>query len=277
MKKCKHTRRGRQSPVVLLLSVLLLALCANLLVVVLAIRSLPEKEARPPEPETAAIYAQVISTEPPAESWAETAASGETAEPETTREYLPFLQEKRGENPDTVGWITIAGTKIDYPVMYTPEDPEKYLHLSFGQKYSFAGLPFLDAACSLEPESDNLIIYAHNMLDGSMFRTLLKYEQKTFWQQHPTIKLSILDEEREYAVLAAFRDRVYYQTETCFKFYKFIDAASEDSYREAIDYYKTHACYDTGVTAEPGDRLITLVTCAYHTDNGRFVVVAREQ
>ena len=115
------------------------------------------------------------------------------------------------------------------------------------------------------------------MLDGSMFRSLMKYEQKSYWQQHPRVKLDLWDEEREYEVLAAFRDRVYYKTENCFKFYKFIDAESEDSYREAIDYYKTHACYDTGVTAQPGDRLITLVTCAYHTDNGRFVVVAREK
>ena len=78
-------------------------------------------------------------------------------------------------------------------------------------------------------------------------------------------------------LLAAFRDRVYYKTENCFKFYKFIDAESEDSYREAIDYYKTHACYDTGVTAQCGDLFLTLVTCAYQTENGRFVVVARKK
>ena len=268
-KAYKHARRSGPSPVVILLAVLLTVLCVNLAVVIFLVRSTPEE---------AVTTAPPGATEPreTKETTEETCAP-ETAEAPKEREYLPFLQEKREENEDTVGWLTIQGTKIDYPVMYTPQDPEKYLHLGFDQKYSFAGLPFIDANCSLDPESDNLIIYAHNMLDGSMFRSLMKYEEKSYWQQHPKVKLDLWDEEREYEVLAAFRDRVYYKTENCFKFYKFIDAESEDSYREAIDYYKTHGCYDTGVTAKPGDRLLTLVTCAYHTDNGRFVVVAREK
>lgn len=281
-KTYKHARRSGPSPVVILLAVLLTVLCVNLAVVVALVRSTPEEPGEPMmEAVTRAPAAPVATepreTEPVTAMAAEEAQAPESTEPSKEREYLPALQEKREENEDTVGWITIEGTKIDYPVMYTPQDPEKYLHLGFDQKYSFAGLPFIDANCSLDPESDNLIIYAHNMLDGSMFRSLMKYEQKSYWQQHPTVKLDLWDEEREYEVLAAFRDRVYYKTENCFKFYKFIDAESEDSYREAIDYYKTHACYDTGVTAQPGDRLITLVTCAYHTDNGRFVVVAREK
>ena len=280
-KTYKHARRSGPSPVVILLAVLLTVLCVNLAVVVALVRSTPEKPGE--------TLMEAVTTAPPratepreTEPVITTETAEETQAPESTetskeREYLPALQEKREENEDTVGWLTIQGTKIDYPVMYTPQDPEKYLHLGFDQKYSFAGLPFIDANCSLDPESDNLIIYAHNMLDGSMFRSLMTYEEKSYWQQHPTVKLDLWDEEREYEVLAAFRDRVYYKTENCFKFYKFIDAESEDSYREAIDYYKTHACYDTGVTAQPGDRLITLVTCAYHTDNGRFVVVAREK
>ena len=279
----KHARRSGPSPVVILLAVLLTVLCVNLAVVVALVRSTPEEPGEPMMEAVTTAPAAPAATEPretepviTRETTEETQPS-ETAEAPKEREYLPFLQEKREENEDTVGWLTIQGTKIDYPVMYTPQDPEKYLHLGFDQKYSFAGLPFIDANCSLDPESDNLIIYAHNMLDGSMFRSLMKYEEKSYWQQHPTVKLDLWDEEREYEVLAAFRDRVYYKTENCFKFYKFIDAESEDSYREAIDYYKTHACYDTGVTAQPGDRLLTLVTCAYHTDNGRFVVVAREK
>ena len=281
-KTYKHARRSGPSPVVILLAVLLTVLCVNLAVVVALVRSTPEEPGEPMmEAVTTAPAASRATepreTEPVTTMAAEEIQPSETAEAPKEREYLPALQEQREENEDTVGWITIEGTKIDYPVMYTPQDPEKYLHLGFDQKYSFAGLPFIDANCSLDPESDNLIIYAHNMLDGSMFRSLMKYEQKSYWQQHPTVKLDLWDEEREYEVLAAFRDRVYYKTENCFKFYKFIDAESEDSYREAIDYYKTPACYDTGVTAQPGDRLLTLVTCAYHTDNGRFVVVAREK
>lgn len=263
---------------VVLLLVLLTAVCLNLAVVIYLVLSAPPEA----EPVPVTTDAATIPSEPVLETTLEASAeeteapaSSETAPKE--RNYLPELEEKRQENRDLVGWLTIEGTRIDYPVMYTPEDPEKYLHLGFDENYSFAGLPFIDANCSLDPESDNLIIYAHNMLDGSMFRSLMKYEEKTYWQAHPTISLDLIDEEREYEVMAAFRDRVYYKTETCFKFYQFINADSQERFQEAMDYYAAHSAYDTGVTAEYGDRLITLVTCAYHTDNGRFVVVARQK
>lgn len=266
---------------VILLLVLLAVVCINLAVVIYLIFSVPEKAG----PVSATTVATAIPSEripettreAPMEEPGETEALTESEPASEERTYLPELAEKRAENGDLVGWLTIEGTRIDYPVMYTPEDPEKYLHLGFDQNYSFAGLPFIDAHCSLNPESDNLIIYAHNMLDGSMFRSLMKYEEKTYWQAHPTIRLDLVDEEREYEVLAAFRDRVYYKTETCFKFYQFINADSQERFQEAMDYYAAHSAYDTGVTAEYGDRLITLVTCAYHTDNGRFVVVARQK
>lgn len=179
------------------------------------------------------------------------------------------------QNPELFGWLRIDGTVIDYPVMHTPDDPEKYLHANFQEEYSFGGIPFIDAACSAN--SDNLIIYGHNMLDGSMFRSLMKYKDKSYWEAHPTIQFDTLYEEAEYEVLAAFYDRVYYQDETCFKFYKFIDAKDEADFDNAIANYHEKQLYDTGVTASYGDKLITLVTCAYHVENGRFVVVARKK
>ena len=89
-------------------------------------------------------------------------------------------------------------------------------------------------------------------------------------------KVGFMYEEKTYEIIAAFYDRVYYKYEDCFKFYQFIDAEDEAHFQEAIDYFKKTALYDTGVTAEYGDKLITLVTCAYHVDNGRFVVVAKD-
>ena len=179
------------------------------------------------------------------------------------------------DNADTIGWLRIDGTVIDYPVMHTPTDPEKYLHTNFKREYSFGGIPFIDANCSAD--SDNLLIYGHNMLDGSMFRSLPKYESKSYWQAHPTIHFDTLYEEGEYEVLAAFYDRVYYTYENCFKFYQFIDAADEADFNNAISNFRSKALYDTGVTAAYGDKLITLVTCAYHVEDGRFVVVARKK
>ena len=221
-----------------------------------------------------------ISTSAPAETTVPTQVTvppttAATVPPTEPREVLPRLQEQYEKNPDLAGWLTIPGTRIDYPVMYSPDEPERYLHANFEVSYSFAGLPFIDAAC--DPESGNRIIYAHNMLDGSMFRTLLKYQQKDFWQRNPVISFSTLYEEQEYEVVAAFYDKVYKKSDTNFKFYQFYDTSDQSSFDEAMAYYREHALYDTGVTAQCGDLFLTLVTCAYQTENGRFVVVARKK
>ena len=142
------------------------------------------------------------------------------------------------------------------------------------EESSTAGTPFMDAKCEID--SDNYIIYGHNMKNGTMFREILQYANKSYWQEHPMIRFDTLYEQGEYEVLSAFYDRVYYADENCFKFYRFIKAADKADYDNAIQNYKEKSLYDTGVTAEYGDKLITLVTCSYHEEHGRFVVVARQ-
>jgi len=213
--------------------------------------------------------AQTAPSEPP--DAADVPAETEPTEPEMLDQYAPLY----AQNRDLFGWLKIDGTVIDYPVMHTPYDPERYLHTNFEGNYSFGGVPFIDASCTAG--SDNLLIYGHNMLDGSMFRSLLKYQEKTYWQAHPTICFDTLYEKGEYEILAAFYDRVYYTYEDCFKFYQFIDAEDAADFDNAISNFKEKALYDTGVTASYGDRLITLVTCAYHVEDGRFVVAARKK
>ncbi len=233
-----------------------------------------EEVLLPEAPETTGAEEEVTAEAEVTETLEPTAEPTEA--PVQENAFIKQLQALHEENPEMWGWITIDGTALDDSLMYTPDDPEKYLHLDFTGTYSVYGLPFLDSDCSLNPESDNLIIYGHNMKDGSRFRTIMAYEDESHWEAHPVIRLFTLEEEREYEVLAAFYDRVYYKYEECFKFYQFIDAEDEAAYNEAITYYKEHSVYDTGVTAQYGDRLITLVTCSSHEENGRFVVVARE-
>ncbi len=223
---------------------------------------------------TAGATEQTDNTAPaPSQTPAPTEGTAPT-EP-TAPQILESMAPYYGENPEIAGWIKIDGTVIDYPVMYTPDDPEKYLHRDFQQADHYAGLPFLDARCGMDPESDNLILYGHNMKDGTMFRSLLNYEVKSYWEAHPIIAFSTLYEKREYEIVAAFYDRVYYTYEDCFKFYQFIDAKDKADFDEAVAHIQEKALYRTGVTPEYGDHLITLVTCAYHVENGRFVVVAR--
>lgn len=214
----------------------------------------------------------------PSESTAATTIPEETTAPTEPLVMLDNMAEIYATNNEFAGWLRIDDTVIDYPVMHTPDDPEKYLRKDFNGKYSMEGTLFIGANCSLVPESDNTIIYGHNMQRGTMFHTLMEYKDKEFWEEHPEIFYSTLYEERNYEIVAAFYDRVYYKHENdVFKFYRFIDAENEEQFNEAMAYYKENALYDTGVTAEYGDKLLTLVTCSYHERYGRFVVVAREK
>ncbi len=197
---------------------------------------------------------------------------------EDNKELLDAYKNMKERNPDFAGYVLIEGTEMAYPVMYTPEDPEKYIHKDIYGDESDEGLPFIDTRCSIDPDSDNIIVYGHNMKDGSMFASLISYQDKAYFDAHPVIRYDTVDEIREYEVMSVFYDRVYYTDETdVFKFYDFIDAKDEDDYDRAVGEYLKKSVYDTGITAKYGDKLLTLVTCAYHTDNGRFVVVARRK
>ena len=97
--------------------------------------------------------------------------TNEPAEKETEPEILTQYASMYEQNPDLFGWVCIEDTVLDYPVMHTPDDPEKYLRLSFEGETSTAGTPFMDAKCGID--SDNYIIYGHNMKNGTMFREIL--------------------------------------------------------------------------------------------------------
>lgn len=239
---------------------------------------------------TIALILALVHFMMPAEKPAPTEPPTEPTEPVTeaptdpvVREMLPHMAELYAQNPEIVGWLTMEDTVLDYPVMQTPDDPEKYLHLDFEGTYDFAGELFIDAKCTLDfdftdetdTESDNLIVYGHNMKNGTMFRPIVSYKNEAYWKEHPTFTFTTLYEERTYEVVAAFYDRVYYNYEDVFKFYQFIDAEDEADFNEAVEYYKDKARYETGVTPEYGDKLITLVTCSSYVDNGRFVVIGR--
>ena len=181
------------------------------------------------------------------------------------------------KNDDMVAWIKIPDTCVDYPVMWTPEDEEYYLRKDFNEKYDKTGVPFLDSESSMYPMTTNLIIYGHNFKD-IMFYDVLKYEDESYFKDHPYLYLYGKDCEHRYAIMAAFRSRVYYTTDTCFKYYKFFEANTEEEFKDFYDNVKELSYYDTGVTASFGDKFVTLSTCSDHLPGGvgRFVLVAVE-
>lgn len=264
-----HFKLSRTSWILSGIAVTLLIL---MIVLILLLPKAPAEEV-PTEPVVTIPVTEAPATEAPTVAPTE---PPETVPEETGPPMLPKMAELYAENPDIIGWITIPGTNVDYPVMLTPEEPEKYIHMNFKGLYSIGGLPFMEDECSMDPESDNLIIYGHNMKNGTQFKDLMNYTMKKYWQEHPKILFSTLYEERTYEIISAFYDQVYRPTDNVFKFYQFINAKDEADFENAMKHYKAKAEYDTGVTAEYGDRLITLVTCSYHIDDGRFVVVAKE-
>lgn len=126
--------------------------------------------------------AELPMTEAPTEQ-TESGQAEPTEEPAAERNIPKLI----AANTDCIGWLSIDGTSISYPVMYTPSEPQKYLRRSFYGQYSQSGVPFLDGQCSTN--GGNLIIYGHNMKNGTMFSDLKKYLNTDFLNSHRTVRL----------------------------------------------------------------------------------------
>ena len=192
------------------------------------------------------------------------------------KSFLSDYQALYLQNNDMVGWIKIEDTKINYPVMQSKDNPNFYLKHGFDKAYTDYGCPYVQENCNVDIPSDNLIIYGHNMKYSSMFSGLMKYTDKSFWESHKTIRFDTLTEKCNYEVIAVFKTVVYTDSPESFKYYHFINADTRDEFNAYITKCKELALYDTGVTAEYGDKLITLSTCEYSRNNGRMVVVAKK-
>lgn len=146
------------------------------------------------------------------------------------------------ENADCIGWLSIDGTNISYPVMHTPSDPQKYLRRNFYGKYSQSGVPFLDGRCDLQ--STNLIIYGHNMKNGTMFSDLKRYVDRDFLNAHRTVKFETTDGVQTFTVA------------------------------EVLKTNTSDAWYDR-IAAEDSRQLI-LSTCYGSGKDGRLLIIAAE-
>ena len=183
-------------------------------------------------------------------------------------EYAPVYE----LNNHLVGWITIADTKINYPVMQTPDSVDYYLKRSFEQKKSSRGCLYVREVCDVNTPSDNVTIYGHNMKDGSMFGGLERYKKQTYWEEHRYIQFDTIYEHHTYEIFAVFKTTA--TIDEGFPYHKFVDAADEEAFDSFVSTCRELAFYDTGIVPQYGDKLICLSTCEYTQRNGRFVVVA---
>ncbi len=179
------------------------------------------------------------------------------------------------QNNDFIGWIKIEDTDIDYPVMQSMYEEEYYIYRDFEKQSSSAGTLFIDTSSDVIM-SDNILIYGHNMHTGKMFHDLLEYESEDFYEKHKTFTFDTIHGDATYEVIAAFRTKIYEVDYTGFKYYQFFDASSEKEFMNYVKNCVSMTPYTIINDVKYGDKLITLSTCAYHTTNGRFVVVAKK-
>lgn len=169
------------------------------------------------------------------------------------------------ENPDCVGWLTIPDTGIDYPVMHTPDTPEHYLRRDFYGESASAGTPFLDGRNLAEAENQNLILYGHNMMDGSMFKPLLSYLEPSFRETHQEIYLELSEKQYRYEVLAVV------ETSTKSSIYQYTDLSDPQTSSD----FRAALLRETDLSAvhqAPG--YLTLSTCNNGGGSSRVLVIA---
>lgn len=231
--------RTRNKPVLIFFCLLLSA--AAVLAGVNIYSELKEQQKEKEDFAAVAEIAELPMTEAPAESVtdAETEPSAEpTEQPAAERNIQALI----AENADCIGWLSIDGTNISYPVMHTPSEPQKYLRRNFYGKYSQSGVPFLDGRCDLQ--SSNLIIYGHNMRNGTMFSDLKRYVDRDFLNAHRTVKFETVDGVQTFTVA------------------------------EVLKTNTSDAWYDR-IAAEDGRQLI-LSTCYGSGKDGRLLIIAAE-
>lgn len=184
-------------------------------------------------------------------------------------EYAPIYE----LNPDTVGWIAIDGTNINFPVMHKPEVTDYYLYKDFYGKYSNQGTIYVREQCDVFTPSDNVTIYGHRTNAGTMFAALQDYQRKDFWQDHQYIQFDTLTEKHTYQIFAVFT--IESSEDSDFQYHLFVNAEQGEDFDRFVTQCKRYALYETGVSASPGDKLIALSTCVGTGNLGRLVVVAK--
>ena len=189
---------------------------------------------------------------------------------------LPEYRELHDKYPHLVGWIKVPGTKVDYPVMQSVDQPNFYLDHGYDGEEARWGAIYVREACDVFTPCDNVVIYGHRMNDGSMFAGLFAYEKKDYWEENQYLTFDTIYERHTYQIIAVFKTSA--NPGQGFAYHVFNTARDEAEFNDFMANVHELQMYDTGVTAEYGDMLITLSTCTPRhqlPENGRFVVVAK--
>ena len=191
--------------------------------------------------------------------------------PTTFNKEVSF-QNLHNENNDYLFWLYIPNTKIDYPVMMS-KDNKDYLHSSFYKEKLYAGTLFIDALSQKQENQDNLIVYGHNMKDGSMFGTLKKWRDGKYFHEHKFIEIYTETEKRVYLIFAVREvssnmDLLHYKLDG-FTNEEYIQDARNNNihFREFEDQYKNNQIMTLSTCmSNDAKRLIINAVLLYKTD-----------
>ena len=201
-------------------------------------------------------------------------ASTEVYEKPDYSEYIDI-------NPETVGWIKVPGTNIDYPVVQTVNN-SYYMSHDFERKSDYHGAIFMDSRNNPTDLDSNTIIYGHNSYtDGKVFTPLAQYESIDFYKEHPVIEFNTLERCYKWKIYAVIITNRQPREDNGYVFnyvYPHMEAANFKGYIEELN---KRTLYFTGVDVKNGDRLLTLQTCIRSLDipgyraEGGIIVIAR--
>lgn len=164
--------------------------------------------------------------------------------------------------PDTVGWLYCEGTPINYPVMQS-SDNNYYLRRLPDGTYNTAGSLFADYRCGEIGESNNYIIYGHNMKNGTMFSSLTKYKSQSYYDEHPVLYLFTPETNYRINLIAGFVSKPTGEVYEC-----------EQSVAQILEY-RSLSTFVADVSLSESDMFITLSTCSYEFENARYVVIGK--
>ncbi len=201
-------------------------------------------------------------------SWSET----------INRDNLMILPEYEGlvqKNPETVGWLSIPGTEINYPVVQRAEDNDYYLNHSFEGEDDSNGALFVDYRCDIVNQHSNTIIYGHNMNSGLMFGNLDAYLDQDYYNSHKTVTFNTIYEHRTYEIVAVCLSRVEYQDENSYRYYNFIQAENRAEWDAFVANVNKLSIFSHEVDLAETDKVLTLSTCNSYTEDGRLFIVAK--
>lgn len=194
-------------------------------------------------------------------------------------------------NDDVVGWLRINNTQVNYPLLKDPGDiapntgygsefveyNEYYLHHDIDRNYLFEGNIYMDCRDNFGAveglQSENLVIYGHNMLNGSQFGNLRLYKDTSYYWSNPFVYLSSIYKDYEYVIVSFCITSG--NADTDFRYWDMEELDTQEDFDYYVNRIKRDQLLDTGVDIHYGDKLLTLSTCHADADNTRFIILAR--